>query len=98
MHDGEHLDTALSKLGNDHTINFIKDFLHEVFEYSNFQLYNEELEYIPLDSKPEYNSDDNETIFKVIVRAKGGSEIITNYDDYLERSPQGNGIDSGAQS
>lgn len=98
VHDGEHLDTALSKLGNDHTINFIKDFLHEVFEYSNFQLYNEELEYIPLDSKPEYNSDDNETIFKVIVRAKGGSEIITNYDDYLERSPQGNGIDSGAQS
>lgn len=86
--DGERIDEAFSKLGNNHTLNFIKDFLHEVFEYSNFQRYNEDLEYLPLDSNPEYNSDTNETIFRVVVKSNNGMEIVTNYDDYLEIAPK----------
>jgi hypothetical protein len=85
----EHIDWAYSKLGDNHMINFIKDFLHEVFEYSNFQKYNKGLEYLPLNSKPEYNADNQETIFNVIVRTtEKDTKIVINYEDYLEKDPK----------
>lgn len=85
--DIEHIDEALSKLGDNHTMNFIKDFLHEVFEYSNFQKYNKELEYLPLHSQPEYDADKQETIFKVVLRNTSDTKIVMNYDDYLTKGP-----------
>ena len=60
-----------------------------MFEYSNFQKYNKGLEYLPLNSKPEYNADNQETIFNVIVRTtEKDTKIVINYEDYLEKDPK----------
>lgn len=86
--DVEHIDEAFSKLGDAHTMNFVKDFLHEVFEYSNFQKFNNGLEYLPLHSNPEYDADKQETIFKVVVKYSGEDKIVMNYNDYLTKNPK----------
>lgn len=86
--DVEHIDEAFSKLGNNHTINFIKDFLHEILDYSNFHDYNKGLQYFPMANEYEYNQDKDETIFTVRVRSDNNKEIIANYSDYLARNPE----------
>lgn len=95
LSDLEHIDEAFTQLGDDHTINFVKDFLHEVFEYSNFQKYNEGLDYQPLNSKPEYNQDKEETIFRVFVRSLHDKDIVLNYGNYLEKDPEANNNEIG---
>ena len=86
--DVEHIDEAFSKLGNDHTINFIKDFLHEILEYSNFHDYNKARQYFPMTNDYKYDQDKDETIFTVIVKPNNNKEIIMNYSDYLARDPE----------
>ncbi len=88
--DIEHIDEAFSVLGNDHTIDFIKDFLHEALEYSNFQDYNNGLQYIPKTNQYDFDQDKNETVFKVIVKSDTSKEIIMNFNDYLARNPETN--------
>lgn len=85
--DSEHIDEAFSALADCHMYNFIKDYLHEVFEYSNFQIFNAGLDY---DSpyQPEYNPDKEETKFVVVVKSLNDNEIVTNYQDYLDRNPE----------
>ena len=50
-------------------------------------------------SKPEYDADKQETIFKVIVKYSGDDKIVMNYNDYLtkealEKSVAGSAADT----
>lgn len=77
------VDNALSALGNAHTINFLIDFLHELLEYSNFCMYNKDLEY---EGSMKENKDRKITDF--IISAKSSTSIVLNYKNYLGRSPE----------
>ena len=85
MLDVEHIDESFGVLGNDHMLHFLLDYLHEVFEYSNFQMYNNELSY-----RQELSNDPDrcETYFKVTIQSE--NEIVMNYTDYLARNPEKN--------
>lgn len=85
MPDVEHIDESFGVLGNDHMLHFLLDYLHEVFEYSNFQMYNNELSY-----RQELSNDPDrcETYFKVTIQSE--NEIVMNYTDYLARNPEKN--------
>ena len=82
-HDGivseDAIDMAYDTLGNEHTINFIKDFLNEVFLYSNFEMFNnnEQLDFI-YDTNPVHVN--NDTHMKVCVRSN--RPILSRYKDY----------------
>ena len=77
------VDNALTTLGNMHTINFLTDCLHELLEYSNFCIFNNNLEY---DSSVKENKDRKITDFTIIV--KSNVSIVLNYNDYLSRTPE----------
>lgn len=75
------IDLAYDTLGDENTINFIKDFLNEVFLYSNFEIFNnkEQLDFI-YDLNP-YRVN-NDTYMKVCVKSKSNRPIYTRYKDY----------------
>ena len=85
MPEVEHIDEAFGVLGNDHMIHFLLDYLHEVFEYSNFRMYNSEMTY---KGEPSNNPDRCETYFKVIILSE--NVIVMNYANYLSRNPETN--------
>lgn len=86
--DVEHVDEAFSTLGNNHTIDFIKDYLREVFLYSNFQKYNQALSFEPFSNIFESDIDKKETIFMVNVKSTDDQRIFMNYEDYLNKNPK----------
>lgn len=77
------VDNALTTLGDVHTINFFTDYLHELLEYSNFCVYNKDLEY---DSEVKINKDRKITDFTITVKAD--ISIVLRYKKYLSRGPE----------
>ena len=77
------IDNALTALGNTHTLNFLTDFLHELMEYSNFCIYNKNLDY---DGIVKVNKDRKITDFTITATAT--VSIVLNYKNYLNRSPE----------
>lgn len=86
-HDDEQdkypVDNALSSLGNQHTRNFLIDYLHELLEYSNFCEYNRDLEY---DGSIKVNKDRKITEF--IITAMANCPIALKNSVYLSRNPE----------
>lgn len=85
MPDVEHIEEAFVMLGNGHMLHFLLDYLHEMFEYSNFRMYNRELMYL---SELSNDPDRCETYFRVIIQSK--NNIVMNYTDYLSINPETN--------
>lgn len=77
------VDNALTALGDTHTLNFLTDFLHELLEYSNFCIYNKNLDY---DGIVKVNKDRKITDFTITVKAN--VSIVLKYKKYLNRSPE----------
>lgn len=77
------IDNAFTALGDKHIINFLTDYLHELLEYSNFCLYNKDLEY---DGDVKKNKDRKITDF--IITIKANNSIVLKYKKFLSRCPE----------
>ena len=84
------IDSAYDALGDTHTINFIIDFLHEVFEFSNFEIFNKLADIVYTEHPVIKDKDRMTTSFEVLLEAK--LPMCTRYSDYVsgiqETSPE----------
>ena len=80
------VDNAYDLLSDVHPINFIKDFLHEVFEYSNFSIYNKEADIMYTDEGIMKDCDRMTTYFKVNLKSKLPMNL--RYEDYIKGSSE----------
>lgn len=84
------IDSAYNSLGDIHTINFIIDFLHEVFEYSNFEIFNKSADIVYTERPITKDKDRMTTSFEVLLESK--LPMCLRYSDYVsgiqEASPE----------
>jgi hypothetical protein len=84
------IDSAFDSLGDIHTINFIKDFLHEVFELSNFEIFNKSADIKYTGCAINKDEDRMTTSFEVLLESK--LPMCLRYSDYIkgiqESSPE----------
>ena len=84
------VDSAFDSLGDIHTINFIKDFMHEVFEFSNFEIFNKSADIKYTGRAIIKDEDRMTTSFEVLLESK--LPICLRYSDYVkgvqESSPE----------
>lgn len=75
------IDSAYDSLGDIHTINFTIDFLHEVFEYSNFEIFNKSAEIVYIGCPISKDKDRMTTSFEVLLESK--LPMCLRYWDYV---------------
>lgn len=84
------IDFAYDSLGDTHTVNFIVDFLHEVFEFSNFEIFNKLADIVYRESPIIKDKDRMTTSFEVLLESK--FPMCLRYTDYVsgiqETSPE----------
>lgn len=84
------IDNAYDSLGDTHTVNFVKDFLHEVFEFSNFEMFNKSADIKYTGRTINKDEDRMTTSFEVLLESK--IPMCLRYADYLsgvqEASPE----------
>lgn len=84
------IDAAFDSLGDIHTINFIKDFMHEVFEFSNFEIFNKSADIKYTGRAISKDEDRMTTSFEVLLESK--LPMCLRYSDYIngiqESSPE----------
>ena len=72
----ESIDRALDMLlPNNYMLDFLDDFMHELFEYSNFRLYNKNLDY----NQEKKQNKDNSTISFVLTVSSAGALMELKY-------------------
>lgn len=86
------IDSAYDSLGDTHTINFIIDFLHEVFEFSNFEIFNKFADIVYTGRAIIKDKDRMTTSFEVLLESK--LPMCLRYSDFVsgiqETSPEKN--------
>ena len=84
------IDSAYDSLGDTHTINFIIDFLHEVFEFSNFEIFNKYADIVYTGHAIVRDKDRMTTSYEVQLESK--LPMCLRYSDYVsgiqETSPE----------
>lgn len=84
------IDSAYDSLGDIHTINFTIDFLHEVFEFSNFEIFNKLADIVYTGNAVSRDKDRMTTSFEVLLESK--LPMCLRYSDYVsgiqETSPE----------
>lgn len=84
------IDFAYDALGDTHTVNFIIDFLHEVFEFSNFKIFNKLADITYTGHTVTRDKDRMTTSFEVLLKSK--LPMCLRYSDYVsgiqETSPE----------
>lgn len=84
------IDSAYDSLGDTHTIHFIIDFLHEVFEFSNFEIFNKFADIVYTEREIIKDKDRMTTSFEVLLKSK--LPMCLRYSDFVsgiqETSPQ----------
>ena len=78
----ETIDEALDKLlENNYMLDFLEDFLHELFEYSNFNSYNANIDF-----NTKCENDKNKKITKYIIELSSNTPLILTYKDPLQKA------------